>query len=127
MYQGRRGMTAVLMHTLDHMYACGCGVQDILRPNEVRELMSSAHRPNYILLVLSELIEHTDIVTPERFRMDQNLTFLHDAHGACERLLKTPIPLSYTRSVADNEPFVLAAYAKLLTSHKKMSEMPCRV
>ena len=72
-------------------------LQGTLRPEEIKQLMSSAHRPNYILLVLSELIEHTDIVTPERFRMDQNLTFLHDAHGACERLLKTPIPLSYTR------------------------------
>ncbi|DBA95288.1 hypothetical protein WJX82_004901 [Trebouxia sp. C0006] len=72
-------------------------LEGTLRPEEIKQLMSSAHRPNYILLVLSELIEHTDIVTPERFRMDQNLTFLHDAHGACERLLKTPIPLSYTR------------------------------
>ena len=73
-------------------------LQGTLRPEEIKQLMSSQHRPNYILLVLSELIEHTAIVTPERFRMDQNLTFLHDAHGACERLLKTPIPLSYTRS-----------------------------
>ncbi len=29
--------------------------------------------------------------------MDENLTFFLDAVGACERILKTPIPLSYTR------------------------------
>ena len=29
--------------------------------------------------------------------MDENLTFFADAVGACERILKTPIPLSYTR------------------------------
>ena len=59
--------------------------------------MASGHRPNYVLQVLSELVESSCIISPERFRMDQNLTFLHDCHGACERLLKTPIPLSYTR------------------------------
>lgn len=29
--------------------------------------------------------------------IDQNLTFLADAIGGCERIFKTPIPLSYTR------------------------------
>lgn len=28
-----------------------------------------------------------------------NLTFFHDALGGCERLLRAPIPLSYTRCV----------------------------
>lgn len=31
------------------------------------------------------------------YRMDENLTFFADSVGACERILKTPIPLSYTR------------------------------
>ena len=59
--------------------------------------MQSAHRPNYVLQVLSELVANSSIISPERFRMDQNLTFFADALGACERILKTPIPLSYTR------------------------------
>ena len=61
--------------------------------------MNSAHRPNFILQVLSEMIGESCILTPERFRMDENLTFFADALGACERILKTPIPLSYTRWV----------------------------
>jgi predicted membrane chloride channel (bestrophin family) len=32
-----------------------------------------------------------------RMRMDDNLTFFEDAMGSCERILRTPIPLSYTR------------------------------
>jgi predicted membrane chloride channel (bestrophin family) len=31
------------------------------------------------------------------YRMDENLTLFADVVGGCERLLKTPIPLAYTR------------------------------
>lgn len=34
-----------------------------------------------------------------RVRLDENVTFFADALGACERILKTPIPLTYTRWV----------------------------
>ena len=30
-------------------------------------------------------------------RLDENLTFFNDSCGTCERILRTPIPLSYTR------------------------------
>ena len=72
-------------------------LQGVLWPAEIKMLMAAKHKPNFILQILSELVEHSCIVSPERFRMDQNVTFLHDALGACERILKTPIPLSYTR------------------------------
>jgi predicted membrane chloride channel (bestrophin family) len=29
--------------------------------------------------------------------VDENLTLFQDAAGRCERILRTPIPLSYTR------------------------------
>lgn len=39
-----------------------------------------------------------------RVRMDENVTFFSDAVGACERILKSPIPLSYTRCAPQPEP-----------------------
>lgn len=72
-------------------------LQDVLQPEELRTLLATKHRPNYVLQILSELVESSCIVSPERFRMDQNITFFMDAQGVCERILKTPIPLSYTR------------------------------
>ena len=60
--------------------------------------MASKHRPNFVLGMLSELVACFSLPRPERFRMDANITFFHDCHGKCERILKTPIPLSYTRS-----------------------------
>ena len=41
-----------------------------------------------------------DLCTPPAgaaCRMDENLTALEDMVGGCERILRTPIPLSYTR------------------------------
>jgi predicted membrane chloride channel (bestrophin family) len=32
-----------------------------------------------------------------RVRMDENVTSFADDVGKCERILKTPIPLTYTR------------------------------
>ena len=86
----------------DHLALACCSqnacFQGILPPEELSELVASKHRPNFVLGMLSELVASTCILSPERFRMDQNITFFHDCHGKCERILKTPIPLSYTRS-----------------------------
>jgi predicted membrane chloride channel (bestrophin family) len=35
------------------------------------------------------------------YRMDENLTVYSDVTGGCERILRTPIPLSYTRCVSE--------------------------
>ena len=72
-------------------------MQAVLQPDELELLLASKHRPNYVLQILSGLVESSCIVSPERFRMDQNITFFMDAQGSCERILQTPIPLSYTR------------------------------
>ncbi len=72
-------------------------MQAVLQPEELALLLASKHRPSYVLQILSGLVESSCIVSPERFRMDQNITFFMDAQGSCERILKTPIPLSYTR------------------------------
>lgn len=76
--------------------ACFC-LQGILPPGELSDLAASPHPPNYVLGILSELVASTCFSSPERYRMEQNITFFHDCHGKCERILMTPIPLSYTR------------------------------
>ncbi|KAL3146980.1 hypothetical protein ABBQ38_014948 [Trebouxia sp. C0009 RCD-2024] len=72
-------------------------LKEILPPEELSQLLASQHRPNFVLAALSEMVASTCISSPQRFRMDQNITFFEDCHGKCERILKTPIPLSYTR------------------------------
>ena len=70
----------------------------VLEPGrELEGVMRSTHRPNYVLQVISELIEQCEVPDWEKVRMDENITQFHDSVGTCERLFKTPIPLAYTR------------------------------
>eukprot|EP00884_Botryococcus_braunii_P014320 jgi/Botrbrau1/2288/Bobra.101_2s0111.1 len=72
-------------------------LKGILRPEEVARVVAVQHRPNFVLNVISEIIKRSRTSSIEVYRMDENLTFFADSVGACERILKTPIPLSYTR------------------------------
>ena len=72
-------------------------LKDILLPHELESLLQSTHRPNYCLQVLSELVKEANCGTAATMRMDDNLTSFEDCLGGCERILKTPVPLSYTR------------------------------
>ena len=47
--------------------------------------------------VMSELIDTAKISEFQKLQMHANITVFHDMLGGCERLLRTPIPLSYTR------------------------------
>lgn len=42
----------------------------------------------------AEVIKQSKVDSVTRARMDDNLTFFEDAMGSCERILRTPIPLS---------------------------------
>ena len=58
--------------------------------------MRSSHRPNYVTRVIAEIINTAKLTDSEVFLMDTNLSFFMDAAGGCERIFKTPIPLSWT-------------------------------
>lgn len=60
---------------------------------------SPAHNPPCLVApqVLSEIVREGKVGIAATERMDQNLTQFEDVLGGCERILKTPIPLSYTR------------------------------
>ncbi len=66
-------------------------------PGELAALKASAHRPNFVLSVLSSAVEQARMPNAARVRCDVNLTSFADVVGGSERILKTPIPLSYTR------------------------------
>jgi predicted membrane chloride channel (bestrophin family) len=82
-----------------------------LLPAELSALLASAHRPNYCMQVMTAVIraaqlpggqvDHRDstanVKASAAFRMDENLTQFSDVTGGCERILRTPVPLSYSR------------------------------
>ncbi len=47
-----------------------------------------------------QIIQSVPMASIHQMQMSNNLTFFHDVLGGCERLLRAPIPVSYTRHTA---------------------------
>ncbi len=47
-----------------------------------------------------QIIQSVPMSSIHQMQMSNNLTFFHDVLGGCERLLRAPIPVSYTRHTA---------------------------
>lgn len=54
-------------------------------------------RPVKAIHVMSQIIQDVDVDPIHQMQMSQNLTTFEDILGGCERLLRAPIPVSYTR------------------------------
>jgi putative membrane protein len=69
----------------------------ILEPQELQQVLQATNRPAHILQCITLIMGSADLDTGRVMAMDQNLTTLSDVLGGCERILRTPIPLSYTK------------------------------
>lgn len=69
----------------------------ILTENELKAALAEVHVPNHILRMMSGVITEANMDPYRTVMMSRNITFFEDVLGKCERILKTPLPLSYTR------------------------------
>lgn len=69
----------------------------VLSAEEMDLLMTADHKPLLCMQVLSEMVEDADITMYQKRQMQKEITIFEDILGGCERLLRTPIPVSYTR------------------------------
>ncbi|KAK9804786.1 hypothetical protein WJX72_005412 [[Myrmecia] bisecta] len=72
-------------------------LQGILLPAEIDHLVRSEHPPTYVLRVLAEAINRAGMPRNKVCKMDANLSAFTDAVTSCERILREPIPLTWTR------------------------------
>ena len=73
-------------------------LQGVLLPAEVQVLMQhEQHKPNFVLTVLTRIVQTLPASDPQKLTLDSTLTKFHQAVSTCERMVKTPIPRSYTR------------------------------
>jgi predicted membrane chloride channel (bestrophin family) len=75
-------------------------LKDILTEKEVVGVINSPHRPLHVLHEMTETGRKAGLQTANQITLDQNLGALSDVVGGCERILRTPIPLSYSRMTA---------------------------
>ncbi|KAF8068414.1 hypothetical protein HT031_002103 [Scenedesmus sp. PABB004] len=71
-----------------------------LEPRELKQLVASPHPPNFAILVLSHAVANSGLQDFAVVRLEEGLSSLSQSLSACDRLLNTPIPLSYTRHTA---------------------------
>lgn len=69
----------------------------ILKPEELELCLKATNRPAHIMQCMTQVVQSAGLDGASLFCLDQNLTQLADVLGGCERILRTPIPLSYTR------------------------------
>lgn len=74
-------------------------IKTLLNCHEADDVLHSANRPFYTICKLTEILGDGIAFVPEfaRYRMDRTLSECVNIVGGCERLLATPIPVSYTR------------------------------
>eukprot|EP00898_Chlorokybus_atmophyticus_P006814 jgi/Chlat1/7133/Chrsp57S06806 len=73
-------------------------LQHLLKPHELKQLKQSQNRPMHVLQMMTEIVKQAQFKDKSKvLLMDQNITFFNDVLGGCERILRCPIPLSYTR------------------------------
>jgi len=74
-------------------------VAALVGPDGSTRIAASAHMPSFVALMLADLLrEACDRYDMDRFafmQMDRERAALIDHIGACERILKTPLPLVY--------------------------------
>ncbi|GAB4817996.1 hypothetical protein N2152v2_005042 [Parachlorella kessleri] len=70
-------------------------LKGILQPHEIAGVLNATHRPIYALQVLTEIVKAARLPTAVTTAMEGNLVTFEDSLGGCERILRTPIPLSY--------------------------------
>ena len=69
----------------------------VLKPEELALLTRSTHRPVTAIAATGRVIQEQPISPYMQQLMYQNLTAFHDILGGCERILRAPIPVSFTR------------------------------
>ena len=61
-------------------------------------MQQEQHKPNFVLSVLTQIVHSMPAAEGQKLALDATLTKFQKAVGTCERMVKTPIPRSYTRS-----------------------------
>lgn len=72
-------------------------LQDLLQDEDLAFVLASHHRPNCLIQLMSQSLGLVHLENTERVLLENHITQYTSSVSVCERLIRTPIPLSYTR------------------------------
>lgn len=70
---------------------------EILEEDDLAVVLRAEHRPNCLIQLMTHAVKSIKLEDGERSSLDSNLSQFNDSISVCERLIRTPIPLAYTR------------------------------
>ncbi|KAG6545622.1 hypothetical protein Mapa_012976 [Marchantia paleacea] len=69
----------------------------LLDEEDLALVLSSDHRPNCLIQLMTQSMGLVNLSENQKSLMDANITQFNESVSVCERIVRTPIPLSYTR------------------------------
>lgn len=89
--------TELRRYSLSTAFGVCCLLPRLLQPDEARMLLASPNPPLFVLSAVGQLLAASDMRIESKTHMDESVRVLQEAAGSCEKIITTPIPLSYTR------------------------------
>eukprot|EP00242_Pyramimonas_sp_CCMP2087_P000933 CAMPEP_0198229422 /NCGR_PEP_ID=MMETSP1445-20131203/114118_1 /TAXON_ID=36898 /ORGANISM="Pyramimonas sp., Strain CCMP2087" /LENGTH=374 /DNA_ID=CAMNT_0043909885 /DNA_START=881 /DNA_END=2005 /DNA_ORIENTATION=+ len=72
-------------------------LSEYLWPSEVKSCSKAHNRPQFVLQMLSAIANNAQLNSDQHVSIDSSLARVGDMLTECERIVTTPVPLSYTR------------------------------
>jgi hypothetical protein len=89
-----RGPALTLSDTNIYCILCCCR---LLPPDELELLLASKNPPLLVLSAIGQIMAVSEMRIESKTHMDESVRVLQESLGSCEKILTTPIPISYTR------------------------------
>lgn len=70
---------------------------EILEEDDLALVLRAEHRPNCLIQLMTQSVKTIKFEDGERTCLDANISQFNESVSVCERLIRTPIPLAYTR------------------------------
>jgi predicted membrane chloride channel (bestrophin family) len=72
-------------------------LREILKEDDLALVLSAEHRPNCLIQLMTHSLKCLKFEDGERSLLDASMSQMNESISVCERLIRTPIPLAYTR------------------------------
>ncbi|KAL3690386.1 hypothetical protein R1sor_016695 [Riccia sorocarpa] len=69
----------------------------LLDEEDLALVLSADHRPNCLIQLMTQSMSFMHLTDTKKSLMDANISQFNESISVCERIIRTPIPLSYTR------------------------------
>ncbi|XP_024373551.1 voltage-dependent chloride channel 1, chloroplastic [Physcomitrium patens] len=72
-------------------------LREILEEDDLALVLKAEHRPNCLIQLMTLSLKSIKFEDGEGMQLDANISQFNESISVCERLIRTPIPLAYTR------------------------------